>query len=90
MSKFLTENFDFGGHLSTFRAENTPKSKPAQKKMPKHFLINSKTNLKSPENEFFNQKIGQNDPNFDFGGQLSTFRAENTPKSWPFKFKNNA
>ena len=27
---------------------------------------------------------------FDFRGHLSTFRAENTPKSWPFKAKNNA
>ena len=27
MSKFLTENFDFWGHLSTFGAENTPKSR---------------------------------------------------------------
>ena len=26
LSKFLTENFDFRGHLWTFRAENTPKS----------------------------------------------------------------
>ena len=28
MSKFLNEYFDFRGHLSTFRAENTPKSRP--------------------------------------------------------------
>ena len=28
MSQILTENFDFRGHLSTFRAENTPKSRP--------------------------------------------------------------
>ena len=28
MSKFLTENFDIWGHLSTFEAENTPKSRP--------------------------------------------------------------
>ena len=27
MSKLLTENFDFRGHLSTFQAENTPKSR---------------------------------------------------------------
>ena len=27
--------------------------------------------------------------NFDFRGHLSTFRPENTPKSWPFKAKNN-
>merc|ERR1712212_549929 len=28
--------------------------------------------------------------NFDFGGHISTFRAENTPKSEAFKAKNNA
>ena len=28
MSKFLIQTFDFGGHLSTYRAENTPKSRP--------------------------------------------------------------
>ena len=28
--------------------------------------------------------------NFDFRGQISTFRAENTPKSKFFKAKNNA
>ncbi|MEO1808803.1 MAG: hypothetical protein AAFU33_28625, partial [Bacteroidota bacterium] len=28
MSKILTENLDFWGHLSTFGAENTPKSRP--------------------------------------------------------------
>ena len=28
--------------------------------------------------------------NFDFGGHISTFRAENTPKSSSFKAKNNA
>ena len=27
--------------------------------------------------------------NFDFRGHLSTFRAKNTPKIWPFKAKNN-
>ena len=25
MSKFLTEIYDYGGHLSAFEAENTPK-----------------------------------------------------------------
>ena len=32
MSKFLTENFDFRGHLSTFGAENKPKSRPLKVK----------------------------------------------------------
>ena len=27
MSKFLTKNFDFRGHLSTFQAENKPKNR---------------------------------------------------------------
>ena len=28
--------------------------------------------------------------NFDFRGHISTFQAENTPKSGPFKTENNA
>ena len=28
--------------------------------------------------------------NFDFRGHISTFRAENTPESGPFKTENNA
>ena len=28
--------------------------------------------------------------NFDFRGHIETFRAENTPKSGPFKAENNA
>ena len=41
---FLTENFDFLGQLSTFQAENTPKSRPSKvKTTPKHFLNNSQT-----------------------------------------------
>ena len=32
MSKILTEIFDFRGHLSTFQAENTPKSRPFKAK----------------------------------------------------------
>ena len=28
--------------------------------------------------------------NFDFRGHISTFQAENNPKTWPFKTKNNA
>ena len=38
-------------------------------------------------------QIGQNeqifDQNFDFRGHLSTFRAENTPKSRPLMAENN-
>ena len=30
--KILTENFDFRGHISTFRAENTPKKEPFKAK----------------------------------------------------------
>ena len=28
--------------------------------------------------------------NFDFRGHVSTFRAKNTPKKWPFNAKTNA
>ena len=43
---------------------------------------------------FSTPKMVKNDPskikNLDFWGHLSTIRAENTPKSWPFKVENNA
>ena len=54
MRKFLTENFDFGDHLSTFRVENTPQSRPfkAETKL-KHFLNNSEATLKKSRKRFF-------------------------------------
>ena len=32
MNNFLTQNLDFRGHLSTFRPEKTPKSRPSKAK----------------------------------------------------------
>ena len=56
----LTENLDFIGHLSTFRAENTPKIGLLRpKKMLKNFLNNSKTTLKK---SIFTQKYAPTRP----------------------------
>ena len=46
MSKFLTEIFDFWGYLSTFGAENTPKSRPFKVKN------NAQTLPNQPQNNF--------------------------------------
>ena len=47
MSKFLIQNFDFGGHLSTLRAQNTPKTKPFKAKSNALTLLNqSRSNCK--------------------------------------------
>ena len=70
--------------------------------MPKHFLNNSKTTLKKSRKRLFRPpKWPKMTPQtakmslflteyFDFRGHLSTFRAEKTPKSRPFKVENNA
>ena len=70
--------------------------------MLKYFLNNTKKLRKSPENDFLDPQNGQKWPlktakmsqilteNFDFRGHLSTFWAENTPKSRPYKGGNNA
>ena len=67
----LTQNLDFRGHLSTFRAENTPKSGPSK------FKNNAQTLLKPLQNNFekvkkstfLTPKMVENDPlrgpNFD-------------------------
>ena len=57
--------------------------------MLKQLLNNSKTAFKSPKNDFFDPENGQNEK-FNFGDHISTFRAKNTPKSGPYKTKNNA
>ena len=96
----LTLNFDFRGHISTFRAENTRKKG----------LFKAKNNAQTPSEHLQNnfQKVQKTtflDPKmvkmtlskgqfltkkFDFRGQISTFWAENTPKSTSFEDKNNA
>ena len=98
--QILTKNFDFRGHLSTFRAENTPKSRPFkaknnayttsehlqnnfQKVQKTTFLTLKMVKMTLSEGQILTQ-------NFDFRGQISTFRAENTTKIASFKAKNNA
>lgn len=96
----LTKNLKFRGHLATFGAEKIPTSWPCKSKNNAHTLPEQRPNnlqkvkktgflaLKSVKMTISEgQKLTRN---FDFGGHLSTFRAENTPKSWPFKSKNNA
>ena len=63
MSKFFTENFIFRGHLSTFGAENTPKSRPFKVKnkaqtLPKQVQNNFE---KVQKTTFLTQKLVQND-----------------------------
>ena len=62
MSKILTQNLNFRGHLSTLRAENTPKSGPFKvennaltlpKQLQNTFEKVQKTTILAP---------GQNDP----------------------------
>ena len=91
--QILTKNFDFRGHISTFRAENKAKSG--------HFKAenNAQTTSEQLQNNF--QKVQKTTfltlkmvkmtlsegqiltQNFDFRGHISTFRAENKFKSAP-------
>ena len=64
MSKFWTTNFDFHGHLATFRAENTLKSRPFKVKnnaqtLPKQLQNNFE---KVRKMTFLTQKMAKNDP----------------------------
>ena len=89
--QFLTKIFDFRGHISTFRAENTPKSEAfkAKKQCPNNFWTSAKQLSKTPENSLFDLENGQMTlsegqnlrSNFDFRDHISTFRAKNTHKS---------
>ena len=95
MSKILTQNLSFQGHLSTFEAQNTPKSRPfeAENKaqtLPKQVQNNFE---KVEKSTFFDPQNGQKwhlksaemnkfvTPNLDFWGHLTTFGGLNTPKS---------
>ena len=94
-SQNLNKNFNFRGHISTFRAKNTPKNWLIQTKnnvqtTPKKLLNNfqkpQKTTFLTPKMSKMTLSKGQFlTKNFDFRGQISTFRAENTPKSMAFK-----
>ena len=64
MSLFLTEYFDFRGHLSTFRAEKTPKSRPFKvennaQTLPKQLQNNFE---KVHKMTFLTPKMVKNDP----------------------------
>ena len=99
-SEFFFLNLDFRGHLPTFRAENTHKSRPFKSKNNTQTLLKLLQNNfeKVQKSAFLTPKMVENDhilgqiltKNLDYRGHLSTFRAENTPKSGPFKAKNNA
>ena len=74
MSKFLIENFNFRGHLSTFWAEIQPKVGLLRPKtMLKQFLNNSQSTLKKSRKRLFRPpklpkmtpQIGQNEQIFD-------------------------
>ena len=98
--QILTYNFDFRGHISTFRAENTSESEAFkaqndawttsellqnifQKDQKRLFLAPKTVKMTLSEGQILTL-------NFDFRGHISTFRAKNTIKSWPFKTKNYA
>ena len=98
--QILRNIFDFRGQISTFRAKNTHKSGsfkaennayPTSEHLQNNFQKVQKTTFLTPKmvkmtlsEGLFLTKI------FDFRGQISTFQAENTPKSSSFKAKNNA
>ena len=98
--QILTQNFDFRGHISTFRAENTPESEAFKAKnnaqttseqLQTNFQKVQKTTFLAPKMVKMTLSEGQIlTKNFDFRDQRSTFRAENTPKSRSFNAKNNA
>ena len=96
----LSEGFDFRGHISTFRAESTPKSTSFKAKnnaqttsehLQNNFQKPQKTGFLAPKMVKMTPSEGQFlTKNFDFRGQISTFRAENTRKSVSFNVQNNA
>ena len=92
----MTQNFDFRGHLSTFRAENTSKNwnfnyeSNAQTfhKQLQNNVDKDKTIYLAPYWPKSQSQWSKFDGNLDFTG-LSTFRVENTATSGPFKIKNS-
>ena len=70
----MTDNFDFRGHLSTFRAENTPKSGPFNtekyahthpKQLPNNFEKVEKSTFLTPKMAKNTPQNGQNEQTFD-------------------------
>ena len=83
MSKILTQNLSFQGHLSTFEAQNTPKSRPFEaenkaqtlpKQVQNNFEKVQKTTFLTPKWSKMTPQIGQNeqffDPKFRFSGSF--------------------
>ena len=71
----MSANFDFGGHISTFRAENTPKSEASKGKN------NAQTTSEHLQNNF--QKVKKND---FFGPENGQITGTNFCKSVDFLF----
>ena len=98
--QILTQNFDFRGHISTFRAENTAKSghfkaennaQTTSEHLQNNFQKPQKTTFLTLKMVKMTLSEGQIlTQKFDFRGHISTFRAENTAKSGHFKAENNA
>ena len=98
--QILTQNFEFRDHISTFRAENTAKSKAFKAKnnaqTPSEHLQNNfqkvqKTTFLDPKMVKMALSEGQFlTQNLDFRCRILTFRAKNKLKIGPFKAKNNA
>ena len=98
--QILPQNFDVIGQILTFCAENKPesgtfKAKNNAQTTPEQLQTNfqkvQKTTFLAPKMVKMTLSEGQFlTKNFDFRGQKSTFRAENTAKSWHFKAKNDA
>ena len=93
--QLLNQNLDFRGHISTYGAGNKPKiwpfnaknnaqttsehpQKNFQKVQKTDFLTLKMVKITLSEGQILTQ-------NLDFRGRISTFRAENTPKSKSFK-----
>ena len=96
----LVSNFDFGGHISTFRAKNKPESwsfkakndaQTTSEQLETNFQKALKTGFLTLKMVKMTLSEGQIlNQNFDFRGHISTFRAKNTLKTGHFEAKNNA
>ena len=74
MSKFLTKNLDFRGHLSTFRPENIPKSRLFEaennaqtlpKQVQNNFEKVEESTFLTPKWSKMTPQIGHNEQIFD-------------------------
>ena len=84
MGKILTENLDYWGHLSTFRAENTLKSRPFKvennaQTLPKQLQNNFE---KVQKMTFLITKIVKNDPENRQNEQIFDRKLKFSVKIW--------